>query len=175
MSSKVVGMVGKARSGKDTFAQVLVRDGEYVHVAFADELKRDVAKFLGITLDRIEARKDDFRAVLQEHGSRMRREKGEHYWIARAEPVITRALDAGRYVVVTDVRYQNEAAWLRTLGGKIVKRVRAGHAGAGGRLALHSSETELDLIRADYTCTCDTIEAIRQHAREFLVKPGGDT
>jgi hypothetical protein len=164
----IVGMVGKARSGKDTFAGVLVREGGFVKVALADEIKRDVARFVGLGLEQIEARKDHFRATLQEHGSRMRREHGEDYWIKRATLTIDRALAAGKSVVVTDVRYENEAAWVRGLGGVVVRRVRARHAGAGEGLAGHSSEVELERIEPDHVCGCDTITGIEEHARVLL-------
>jgi hypothetical protein len=170
---RLVGMVGKARSGKDTFARVLTEVGEYERVALADELKRDVASFLGVSVEELETRKADFRAALQEYGSRMRRER-EDWWIAMLTPKVRELLAIGHDVVVTDVRYQNEAEWVRSLGGVIVKRVRAGHEGAGGALATHSSETELDSIRPDFVCNCATVPEIQAHAREFLVRPVGD-
>lgn len=174
MRSKVVGMTGKSRSGKDEFAKPFIREGGYVHVAFGDEVKRDVAKFVGLPLEQIEARKRDFYATLQEYGQRMLREKGENYWIGRAEPVVTRALDAGKDIIFTDVRLQREAEWVHALGGVIVKRIRAKHMGAGGMCAHHKLETELDSIRPDYVCNCSTVEDIGQHARKFLIQPVGD-
>lgn len=168
----IVGMVGKARSGKDTFADVLVKEGGFARVAFADALKQDVCAFLGISLRELEQRKEDFRAALQEYGSRVRREQ-EDYWIAMATPAVRAALAADKSVVITDVRYHNEAGWVHSLGGVIVKRARRDHEGAG-RLSWHSSETELDFIKPDFTCNCGTVEDIRAHAREFLVEPGGD-
>jgi hypothetical protein len=170
----IVGMVGKAQSGKDTFAGVLVREGGFIKVALADELKRDVANFVGLPLDQVEARKDHFRATLQEYGSRMRRERGADFWVGRATPAVERALASGKSVVVTDVRYENEAEWVRRLGGVFVRRVRARHAGAGEGLAEHSSETELERIEPDYVCGCDTIAGIENHARVLLRGLRGD-
>jgi hypothetical protein len=161
-------MVGKAQSGKDTFAEVLVREGGYVRMAFADELKRDVAAFLGITTDELEERKNEFRTALQAYGTRRREQDGRSYWLGRLEPKLTSALDAGSNVVVTDVRYQNEADWIRALGGVLIRRVRKDHRGLTGEQERHSSETEQDGIRVDHTCECDTIKKIQQHARCWM-------
>ncbi len=168
MTPKIVGMVGKAQSGKDTFAQVLVGEGGFVRMAFADELKKDVATFLGITVEELEARKDEFRSTLQAYGLRMRRFHGIAYWLGRLGPKLDDVMEAGDDIVITDVRYQNEADWIRALGGILIRRVRSDGVGLEGTQAEHSSETELDGIKVNTTCACETIADIQEHARRLL-------
>lgn len=131
----VLGLVGRARSGKDTIANHLVREHGFVRVAFADELKRITEelnphvydkRFLGqsvplsvsLSVGGWEASKDSssVRAFLQTLGESLRRRDPE-FWIKVAEPHIERALHAGKSVVITDVRYTNEVEYVRHIVG----------------------------------------------------------
>lgn len=171
---KLIGMVGKAQSGKDTFANVLVREYGYMRLAFANELKRHVAGFLGITFKELEARKDEFRATLQAYGEHMRKTYSPNYWIRKLWICNICAFDNRTRIVITDVRYLNEADFIHEHDGVLVRRVRRGNVGLNGKQAQHSSETELEAIVEDFTCNCDTIPKIQEHARRFVSKPVGD-
>ena len=119
----LIGLTGYKQSGKDTFASVLIEEGDFRRVAYADALKEDVAAYLGITYEELEANKEAFRRTLQLRGTCMRNRDPEH-WVTRARADIARLLNAGRNVVVTDLRYPNEAETLRNLGAKIYRMVR---------------------------------------------------
>ncbi|KKL60578.1 hypothetical protein LCGC14_2203880, partial [marine sediment metagenome] len=120
----------------------------------------------------LEARKAEFRSALQVYGAHMREMHGISYWIGRLEPALNAVMNSGDDVVITDVRYQNEADWIRALGGIIIRRVRSDGVGLEGAQAEHSSETELDGIKVDHTCNCNTIQRIQDHARFWLKEWG---
>ncbi|MDO0926793.1 hypothetical protein QQY24_15710 [Streptomyces sp. TG1A-8] len=167
---KNVGLIGKARSGKDTVAQRLGRTFAYTRVAFADPLK-DMALRLNpaipglIKLDwdetyRLsdavedlgwERAKDELpevRRVLQNIGQGVR-EHDEDFWVRVALRKIDAAEKWNLPVVVTDVRYENEALALRQRGFALIRVTRPG-AGAGEN-AEHKSETALDYVKTDLT------------------------
>jgi hypothetical protein len=158
----LIGIVGKKRSGKDTFASVLTGRG-WKRAAFADVLKAEVADWLGISVEDLEDRKEAFRAALQERGAKMRG-GDQGYWIKRLVISIAAAFNHGERIVVTDVRYQNEAAWICANGGVLVRLVRSGAADDDD----HASERELDGIETHRTYTCSSPEEVKQRAREFI-------
>lgn len=137
-----VGIIGRARVGKDTAGKWLVDERGYRRVAFADALKdaalkvdpivevdssgEDYRLAENVTEFGWEAAKDDdeVRRFLQELGSAMRAVDPE-IWI---RPVLAKAIeanDAGVPVVVTDVRYPNEVAALKRAGFRLLHIARA--------------------------------------------------
>ena len=160
---KLIGVTGFKRSGKDTFAQVLVEEAGYTRLAFADALKEEVAGFLGIPTKELEHDKEKWREVLQRHGCAMR-EMDLEYWIVMIEEKIY--LDDVQYVVVSDVRFQNEANWIWKNNGVIVRMVRDGIYSADP--SWHVSERAVGTIKADYTLDANNIEARKQGARDLI-------
>jgi len=158
----LIGIVGKKRSGKDTFASVLIKSG-WRRAAFADALKEEVADWLGVPVEDLELRKEAFRETLQERGSKMRREYPD-YWIKKLVAVVADDFRRGNRIVVTDVRYKNEAAWICANGGTVVRMIRAGSTDDDN----HASEREQDGIEVHKTYTCFSPEQVKERAREFL-------
>lgn len=81
------------------------------------------------------------REVLQLWGTWRRETVSPTYWLDRVGAQI-KAMPEGSKVVVTDVRYANEASYLAGNGGVLV-RVRNGAAEQVALLDTHPSETEL--------------------------------
>ena len=176
----LVGLVGFARSSKDTFAGELIgaaRPHHWRRFAFADALKRYVANFLRVSLTVLEERKEEFRPVMQIFGKRMR-EIDPDCWLRplkqaladenpfTSDPDIPRLRCEG--VVVADVRYQNEADAIRKAGGVLVRIVRQDQpveppAGA------HESEKNAPLITCDMTFAHSSVEEIGGQARQLLM------
>ena len=124
----IVGMIGYARSGKDTAAEALIERG-FERRAFADILKA-VARDIGW-----DGVKDDYgRRLLQNLGASCRHHLGDRVWIDAT------LRDAeGRDIVITDVRYRNEAELIAAAGGILVRVTRPGVGPAND----HISELEL--------------------------------
>ena len=143
-----IALTGLSRSGKDSVAARLVEVHGYVRVAFADRLKDAALKanpiidhvdmgggvHLPVTLHEIiaadgwERAKDEYpevRRFLQYYGQTVR-EIDPMFWIKAAGPAVHEAHAAGRPVVVTDVRYMNEGAFLAVERFRLVRVERPG-------------------------------------------------
>lgn len=166
-----IGIIGKARSGKDTAAAHLVQRYAYTRLAFADPLKEMAlrvnpliplsSKVHGRLADLVkgvgwEYAKDTYpevRRLLQQIGQ-AQRELEEDYWLRLLLRKVAGAAKLNMPVVVTDVRYLNEARVLRRQGFKLVRIVRPYSAhrtlAEAMQLVAHASETELDDFPADF-------------------------
>ena len=150
---KHIGLIGLAGSGKDTAAQALYEVG-YTRAAFADRLK-EMARNFGWRGEK-DARG---RALLQELGMAARR-FDEDFWIRYVDKWIAYR----RMVVYTDVRFQNEADYVRSNGGIIVRIVRPGQIAEN-----HESELKQSEIAADIEIVNDgTIEDLHNKIRAIL-------
>lgn len=78
------------------------------------------------------------RQVMQWWGTEFRRSKDVGYWVSRAERRIARLRKHGQLVVVTDVRFADEAEALRGMGGMLWQVWRPGMEVIEGS---HTSET----------------------------------
>ena len=136
-SFHVIGLTGLARSGKDTAADVICSEFGYRRVAFAGPLKEAAAILLNRSLEEVSTGPRDqvlpefgftIREFLQKLGTEcLRRTFREDFWIVRAEQSIAQAKAEGaRGVVITDVRFDNEAAMVKNCGGRVLEVVRPG-------------------------------------------------
>jgi len=169
MIPRIVGITGFKRSGKDTLAGILRERAGFVRVAFADALKEEVRAFLGISGYDLERDKERWRPVLQYHGCAMR-EKDSDYWINRIAYKIAWLVPAR--VVITDVRFRNEAAWIRKHGGEIVRVVRDGAIDA--EPSWHVSEREVAEIEASHVIDARTVEELSTKVGILLEEWGRD-
>lgn len=167
MSGKLIGLTGYAGSGKDTFAKSLKLRGGFERVGFADAVKE-----MALVLDPLlffdtvhsghdllplstvvksigweEAKKiPDVRKYLQVLGTdAVRNIIGSDAWIRAAEAKVVGHLREGRNVVLTDVRFPNEAAFVQGYGGIVVKIIRDGVEPVNS----HISDTGVDDIKVD--------------------------
>ena len=118
------GISGYARVGKDSFAEILAhelykRDGRSPkRYSFARALKEMLDPFstehLGIsafTTD--DDKKKIIRPTLVGLGESARKIT-ENFWVNKIAPKVQESLAQGFDCVVTDVRYQNEALWIKS-------------------------------------------------------------
>jgi len=144
----IIGLNGRLRSGKDTTYSII--QDLYPHaerVSFADKLKDSAAASLGIDRELMEELKNEeevrlvfafpvegyeelyqkmqdyqmtIREYLQRYGTESHREVfGTDFWVDMALPLDTDHSD--RLLVVTDVRFPNEARRVKDLGGQVWK------------------------------------------------------
>ena len=155
----LVGLSGYAGSGKDAAAQVLLEAG-YERRAFADKLRAMAYELnpiipikgqmyrLGRLVDaygweHCKREYPEAREILQRLGTEAgRKVLGENVWVrATLNDLGVDVLFAtGPKVVVTDVRFPNEAAAIQRLGGKVYRVQRPGVTAINA----HPSETALD-------------------------------
>jgi len=158
----IIGLGHVARSGKDTAAHALVRDLGFERRAFADKLKQlavaadpivttaTQATNVGSGKGRLnwvvrgmglEQAKDvypEVRRFLQDLGAGAREVFGDNFWIDMCLPEVEWVGSPLSDVVVSDVRYENEADEIRRRGGKLIRINRPGMYAAG-----HETETAL--------------------------------
>lgn len=126
----IIGVAGRARSGKDTFAilakQVLLKtDQKIAKAGFADSVKDDLHKLLvqkcGISaFTEIDEEKKLIRPLLVSYGTDLMRTLNEDVWINRMQPRLDLAKNIKAALFITDVRYKNEIEWIKKEGGKVV-------------------------------------------------------
>ncbi len=156
MGLKLIGVHGKARSGKDTVARILVDEHGFVRTAFADPLKAASAVLFGWPVemafsDEIKGYKSPLwditgRTAFQRLGDAMKIGFGPDFWIKRWACEYARLKDK-HSIVVADVRTNAEADMIRGLGGLIIHLERHG-AGLRGLEGMHSSEAGITFNRS---------------------------
>ena len=70
--------------------------------------------------------KELIRPLLVTYGTELRRKLNPNCWIERVQDRIKDLLDQGEYVFITDVRFENEAHWIKYNGGFILHVERSG-------------------------------------------------
>ncbi len=169
---KIIAISGKKHSGKDTVASMLMKrlPGTSVRVAFADELKLEIARNYHVTVPYIEGNKDTFRTVLQGHGSIQKFLHGEHYWIEQYLLRLHNCTHDGiypDYVLTPDLRYKNEYNYLTDLGAIIIRVNR----NLGELPDTHSSETDLDRVEFPLTIVNNsTMEFLEYNVEQLIEK-----
>lgn len=155
---RVIGLLGRKRSGKDSSGDYLISKYNFTRYAFADPIK-DILKimfdFSSNQLNDDKEKIDDRwnvspREVLQKFGTEMCRHDLEKYlpkiketmnnetiWIKLFRIFYEKNKD--KDIIITDVRFLDEINAIRSIGGKIVKIERDNLEYDG-----HSSEKDID-------------------------------
>jgi hypothetical protein len=156
----LVGLCGAAGAGKSTVAYHLEAAHQLHHVALADPIVNMLFTLLaeaGVGAEWITERalKEQpssigysYRHLAQTLGTEWGR-KGldAGIWTRIAAHKIAQAAQLGHSVVVSDVRFPNEAAWLQALGGTLVRIERPHVPG----VRLHESEAHAAALPATHT------------------------
>jgi hypothetical protein len=138
-----IGIIGRARVGKDTAGEWLVNQRGYRRVALADPLKEAALKVdplipvhdgqywrlaslvRSLGWERIKDMYPEVRRTLQHLGAAMR-DVDPEIWLRAALAKAQEANEQGVPVVITDVRYRNEAASLVRAGFHLIHINRPG-------------------------------------------------
>jgi hypothetical protein len=147
---KVVGVTGKAGSGKDTVADYLVQEYGFTKVSFASILK-NMLKVAGLPEPTnredkeklIEGFDFSWRDAAQKLGTEWGRSLDENIWVK----LTTASLGEAKYVF-SDVRFDNEASEIRKQGGAIIHLQDRGVD--MGKLMEHASERGVARRSTDY-------------------------
>jgi hypothetical protein len=156
-NKQIVGLVGYAGSGKDTAAQILINQG-WAKIGFANALRELIGTLVGIQphlLNSQELKQQEcpqfpgytYRQILQIAGTEWVRSLNPDFWVEEAKRRIdfqSRQNTDG--VVLTDVRFLNEAVAIMEWGGILIAIERPGVGAVNG----HASEKEIGGIIRDY-------------------------
>ena len=163
----IVAITGKARSGKDTFADILIENHGFTKVGFADKLKEAAFALdplipnsegdfpthirLSSLVSSIgwENAKDEYpevRAILQRLGTEAGWQiHGERLWVDAAAKTID-TLPEGKPVVIPDLRFPAERDWAKEVGATVVLIKRENVEQVLGPNAAHASEKGVGLV-----------------------------
>jgi hypothetical protein len=158
---EILGLSGWARNGKDTVADHLISKYGYERISFAAPMKEALYRLnpkitinnvvstpirIGVDIygwDDLKTHGPEVRELLQRFGTEVGREMfGEDFWVNAAID----SIEDGSKVIVSDVRYPNEADAIKKLGGEVWRVVRPGFGAANG----HASEHALNNYEFDY-------------------------
>lgn len=187
---RLIGLSGAARSGKDTVGSFLVKELDFKRYAFADPLKECASKMFGLPLkDFYEGDREKVnefwgfspRQMLQLLGTEGGRNIfGYDLWTKRAEIEWKNHIhsfanpsgfmepigEAG--MVITDVRFQNEAQFVHNMGGIVIHIERQGADGIVG-VSNHASEAGFPDHLKNYVITNDgTLEQLYSNIKFVL-------
>ena len=190
-----IALMGRAGAGKDTAAEYLRRTYDFQPYAFAAPIKAMLETLLvEMDLDYAHLHEPALKQepIAELYGISGRelmtslgnwgRSQHPQLWIRAAQRALGLPLSpVAPRIVLTDVRYPNEAAWVRAMGGRIWRIQRD----ALPTVPQHSSEWSQHDIVPDVTITNDlTREALyfaldqewrrHQYATHRLVPPAGD-
>jgi len=174
---RLIGLHGKARSGKDTVGDYLA-DNYYFHrTSFAQYPKTllrslydlEWAQLWGDQKEVVDPRYGfSPRYIMQFFMTDCCRHIDPMIWIRKCEEVINN-IRPQQSVVVTDVRFQDEANMIRRLDGYLIKIVRDSAQASQG-IPEHISEHDLDSWK-DWDLILDnnsTLEVLYQQVDNFM-------
>ena len=173
----LIGFAGKARSGKDTAGKYLVDNYQFVRYSFAQPLKDGAKAMFNLTDEQIENKEKVIepwgrspRELYQLLGTDVARSIDKRVWIKNAEMFVRK--HPGFSVVITDVRFSNEAEWIRSKGGVVIyldskTRGITNHTGHSSENGLNGDDIDL-VIENDGTINqlYEKIENLRRPENE---------
>ena len=151
----IIALAGRARSGKNTVANFIQAQYGGYQYAFAGPIRAMLKAGFNIDLDADHwtTRKEDPipgigkspRQMMQTLGTEWGRECiNPDLWVLLAQ---LRFMNQGTGMILTDMRFENEASWVRRMGGQVVHIVRDSAPG----VAEHKSENSLFVDPRDIT------------------------
>jgi hypothetical protein len=177
----LIGLAGRAGSGKDTEGKRLKSEFGYTITHMADPLKEGCRAFFGFNDEQLYGNLRDTidpfwgfspRKALQKLGTEGMRigfplqvpeaNIGDGFWLKRFEKWM---LDhRGERVAVCDIRFPNESELIRRLGGVVIRISRQGLPCRD-----HASENGIDTMQVDYDVSNDgTIDELHQKVMTIL-------
>lgn len=172
----LIGLAGRAGTGKDTVAAHLAERYNALLYALANPIRGALAGAFGLGDELVDRSLKEQpvpwlgqspRRLMQSLGDWGRELCGADVWLRVAERVVAEAEHAPEYdycpaLIVMDLRYDNEAEWLRQRGGTVVHLRRPD----APPVAAHSSEAGVRFVAGDVTLdNAGTLDALR-HAAE---------
>jgi len=176
----VIGICGRALAGKSTCAQAMVGHCGGRVVAMADSLRDVVEAAFGSRYETQEAKlaTDPFwaprlgerwstgRQILQRVGSELFRELVHpDFWLFHLELRLSR-LATQPLIVIPDVRFDNEAQWVRAHGGWMLHLLRADQPPSADA---HQSERGVSPAHVDQVVTSSSVAMTEAFGRDLAV------
>ena len=173
--TKLIGIAGRAGAGKDVVASALIASEGFKKVSFADAIKDGCAVMFGVdrALFDDRERKEQVidwigkspRQLAQLAGTEFGRGLvRDDIWLLTA----LRKMDPAFSCVISDVRFENEADFIRKNGGVMLHVRRPGTE--AGTTSAHSSESGVKIQQGDFCVEndCATAQEFAEKAMAVL-------
>lgn len=165
----MIGLAGRARVGKDTVAAILHEIANYRVASFAEPLRQFVCQITGIPRPELDDVKEQVIPWLGKSPRQLLQTLGTEWGRAMVKDTIW--IDVcmkqaeGQRVVITDVRFDNEADAIRARGGVIIHVVRPDAL----QVASHASEAGVTRFDMDHVIINDgTMKDLRRKVDDTL-------
>lgn len=156
MPRLIIGIAGKAGVGKDSLAHALSWRFSLVHTSFAAPLKK-MLEVIGLNRKdfdnnerkemHIPAYGTSYRRLLQTLGTEWGRSHHPDFWVqVAARDWLSHNFGA----VYSDVRFENEASWIRSLGGSIIHLEGPDRRLLSSDARSHASELGIAFVEGDW-------------------------
>lgn len=158
---QILGFAGKARSGKDSAANVTLKHG-FERFAFADALKKAAAEMFDLPVEHFYA--SSLKDTVVEYWNMTPREMmlklgtdaahpifGKDVWVRRLHLDVMKS--KVKRISITDVRFEHEADYVRNNGGHIVHIERDNTPTVSG--SGHVAEAGIERKRGDFILVND--------------------
>lgn len=162
---QLIGLTGRAGCGKDTVARILCETQGFVQIALADPLRDGLKAMFGLSDDQISRRdlketRIDWlgkspRELMQTLGTEWGREQvSADIWLRVARRRIEKIKASPpclhiNGIVISDIRFENEADWLRAQGGCVWHIHRPAGCVLSIHTAAHSSEQHIPALDSE--------------------------
>jgi hypothetical protein len=152
----LIGLTGRAGAGKSTVAAYLEDEFAFVEIAFADPIVDmigalfNAADISGAWMVERTLKEQpttlgySYRQLAQTLGTEWGRSLTPDFWLRVAAQRLDKPHLQGENIVISDVRFPNEAAWLQARGGHLVRVVRE----ISPAVRTHESEAHADHLPA---------------------------
>jgi hypothetical protein len=184
----IIGLRGKAGAGKDTVADYLVKEHSYKKLSFATALKKIVVIITGWSYDFVNGATAEFRQqretlihpvygmtcrqLLQYIGTELfRNQLHKDIWITclYQDALAIWKEDPDQGIVVSDVRFDNEAETILKLGGQIWNIKRDGIESQLDKTAqAHASEADFTTASETVIQNNDTLTSLYKTVNDML-------
>ncbi len=155
----LVGLAGQAEAGKDTAMEHTVKvlgTKHYASISFGDEVKHRAAVAFGVPIKKFYEAKHEvdtfwgitYREMIQKFGTEFARSFDPDFWIKVILQDYYYYKGGRDFVFIPDVRFDNEAKWIRSEGGMVIEIQRARKSALTDDQRKHASERGIsrDLI-----------------------------
>lgn len=148
---RIIALSGKAQAGKTTVARLIAAQVPGAQIlGFATALRAEVHA-AGFDPEWLRSKCDPARSLMQAWGHG-RRHTEPGYWVRQVSAAASRLEATGcPLLLIDDLRYENEAEWLRLRGAYLIRLRRIRHRDEAPALTmdqqLDDSETALDFYQ----------------------------
>ena len=177
---KIIGVLGRARSGKDTISGILIQELQskgvnYKVVRLASPIKEAAVALFGFTHEQLEGPSKEMidpvwnitpRSVFQKITDTTMREMGVQFFTKRLYQKYDASCESEKYIIIPDVRYPHDIEEIRRRGGLVIKVSRD-----DTNIIRHDCENIIDTLEGDVNINnSGTITDLHEQIRSVLIK-----